>query len=109
MDATFNASLEIYDFDTKLERRGSNSVKWDLLKEEGVIPMWVADMDFKTAPFIIEALRKRTEHGIFGYTHVPDAYHEKVINWFAITAARCSRAACCVKETATSLTLMTLN
>lgn len=47
---------------------GTNSYKWDLVKEEGVIPMWVADMDFQTAPCVIEALQKRVAHGIFGYT-----------------------------------------
>ena len=46
------------------------------------LPMWVADMDFRVAPAIVEALRKRVEHGIFGYTRVPDAYYEAVINWF---------------------------
>ena len=44
--------------------------------------MWVADMDFRTAPIIVEALRRRVEHGIFGYARVPDTYYEAVINWF---------------------------
>ena len=48
-----------YNFDEIIERRGTNSYKWDLVKEDGVIPMWVADMDFQTAPCIIEALEKR--------------------------------------------------
>ena len=48
-----------YNFDEITERRGTNSYKWDLVKEDGVIPMWVADMDFQTAPCIIEALQKR--------------------------------------------------
>ena len=60
-----------YNFDEITERRGTNSYKWDLVKEDGVIPMWVADMDFQTAPCIIEALQKRVAHGIFGYTLVP--------------------------------------
>lgn len=47
-----------YNFDEITERRGTNSYKWDLVKEDGVIPMWVADMDFQTAPCIIEALQK---------------------------------------------------
>lgn len=55
-----------YNFDEITERRGTNSYKWDLVKEDGVIPMWVADMDFQTAPCIIEALQKRVAHGIFG-------------------------------------------
>ena len=53
-----------YNFDEIIDRRGTNSYKWDLVKEEGVIPMWVADMDFQTAPCVIEALQKRVAHGI---------------------------------------------
>ena len=48
-----------YNFDKQIERRGTNSYKWDLPKEDDVIPMWVADMDFQTAPCIIESLKKR--------------------------------------------------
>ena len=72
-----------YNFDEIIERRGTNSYKWDLMKEDEVIPMWVADMDFPTAPAIIEALQKRVAHGIFGYTLVPDSYYEAIINWFS--------------------------
>ena len=72
-----------YNFDEIIERRGTNSYKWDLVKEDGVIPMWVADMDFQTAPCIIEALQKRVAHGIFGYTLVPDSYYEAIISWFS--------------------------
>ena len=64
-----------YIFDEIIDRRGTNSYKWDLVKEEDVIPMWVADMDFQTAPAIIEALQKRVAHGIFGYTLEPDSYY----------------------------------
>lgn len=71
-----------YDFDEIVNRRGTNSVKWDEAKEEGVIPMWVADMDFKAAPCILEALQKRVDHGVFGYTIVPDSYYESIISWF---------------------------
>lgn len=72
-----------YDFDTVIPRRGTNSCKWDTPEEEGVLPMWVADMDFRTAPAITEALQRRVAHGIFGYTKVPDAYYTAVVNWFA--------------------------
>ena len=80
-----------YDFDELVERRGTNCVKWD---EEGpcqtddrcsskeMIPLWVADMDFKVAPAIQEAVRKRAEHGVFGYNIVPESYYEAVIAWF---------------------------
>lgn len=71
-----------YDFDEIVNRRGTNSVKWDEAKEVGVIPMWVADMDFKAAPCILEALKKRVDHGVFGYTIVPDSYYESIISWF---------------------------
>lgn len=71
-----------YNFDEPIDRHNTNSYKWDSLNMERVIPLWVADMDFKTAPCIIEALRKRVEHGIFGYTRVPDQYYEATINWF---------------------------
>lgn len=71
-----------YDFDEIVNRRGTNSVKWDEAKEEGVIPMWVADMDFKAAPCILDALKKRVEHGVFGYTIVPENYYESIISWF---------------------------
>ncbi len=71
-----------YDFDELIPRRGTNSYKWDSAADAGVLPLWVADMDFRTAPEIIEALRRRVEHGIFGYTRVPDAYYQAVIDWF---------------------------
>lgn len=71
-----------YDFDKTIDRRGTNSYKWDSAPE-GVLPMWVADMDFRTAPAIIDALQKRVAHGIFGYTRVPDAYYGAVTSWFS--------------------------
>ena len=72
-----------YDFDRPISRRGTDSYKWDSAASEGVLPMWVADMDFATAPAIVDALRRRVEHGIFGYTRVPDSYYESVTRWFA--------------------------
>lgn len=79
----------MYDFDSITPRRGSNSVKWDEQPPFGagsddIIPLWVADMDFKAAPFIIEALRARVEHGVFGYVEVPESFYRAVINWFAL-------------------------
>lgn len=76
-----------YDFTSLVERRGTACVKWDAPNGAGVpagdvIPMWVADMDFRTAPCIIDALRKRVEHGVFGYTEVPESYYDAVISWF---------------------------
>lgn len=71
-----------YDFDEIIYRRNTCSYKWDSVVGDDVLPMWVADMDFRTAPPIIEALRRRVEHGIFGYTKVPDAYYKAVTDWF---------------------------
>ena len=71
-----------YDFDKTIDRRATNSYKWDSAPE-GVLPMWVADMDFRTVPAIIDALQKRVAHGIFGYTRVPDAYYDAVTSWFS--------------------------
>lgn len=71
-----------YDFDKTIDRRATNSYKWDSAPE-GVLPMWVADMDFRTASAIIDALQKRVAHGIFGYTRVPDAYYDAVTSWFS--------------------------
>ncbi len=71
-----------YDFEEIVSRRGTNSYKWDSADSNSVLPMWVADMDFRTAPPIIDALARRVSHGIFGYTRVPDAYYEAVVGWF---------------------------
>lgn len=71
-----------YDFDTPINRRGTNSYKWDTTPE-GVDAMWVADMDFRTAPCIIDALRRRVDEGIFGYTYVPKSYYDATTHWFA--------------------------
>ena len=71
-----------YDFDEIIERRGTNCVKWDESPSDDIIPLWVADMDFKVAPAIQEAVRKRAEHGVFGYNIVPESYYETVISWF---------------------------
>lgn len=71
-----------FDFDTIIPRRGSNSYKWDSSDDPASLPMWVADMDFKTAPAVIEALQQRVAHGVFGYTKVPDAYYQALIDWF---------------------------
>lgn len=70
-----------FDFDAVTERRGTLSYKWDSV-EPGVLPMWVADMDFPTAPCVRRALAARMEHGIFGYTRVPEEYYEATIRWF---------------------------
>lgn len=72
-----------YDFDEIIPRRGTNSYKWDSDADPEVLPMWVADMDFRTAPAVTEALTARASQGIFGYTRVPDSYYTAVSDWFA--------------------------
>nr|WP_320058008.1 MalY/PatB family protein [uncultured Bacteroides sp.] len=71
-----------YNFDEIVQRRGSNSYKWDTAKDDHVLPMWVADMDFRTAPAVINAMAKCVLHGVFGYTKVPQAYYDATISWF---------------------------
>ena len=61
-----------WDFDRLVDRRNTGSLKWDVA--EGELPMWVADMDFQTAPCIREAIRARAEHGVFGYSIVPEEW-----------------------------------
>lgn len=69
-----------YDFDKLTERRNTNSMKWDV--GAGELPMWVADMDFETAPEITAAIKRKADLGIFGYTIVPDAWYEAIIRWW---------------------------
>jgi cystathionine beta-lyase len=69
-----------YDFDTIINRRNTNSHKWDY--QDTQLPMWLGDMDFKTAPEIIQELDKRVQHGIFGYALIPDDFFQAYINWW---------------------------
>ncbi|WP_418697305.1 MalY/PatB family protein [Bacteroides sp.] len=71
-----------YDFDTINPRRGTNSYKWDSAPDDDLLPMWVADMDFRTALPVVEALTRRVQQGIFGYTKVPGAYYDAITDWF---------------------------
>ncbi|MCR5003965.1 MAG: pyridoxal phosphate-dependent aminotransferase [Bacteroidales bacterium] len=71
-----------YDFESLTPRRGTNCVKWDLAPSDDIIPMWVADMDFKVAPFIVEALQRRLDHNIYGYVTVPGKYYDALCSWF---------------------------
>lgn len=72
-----------YSFDREINRRGTLSYKWDSADKD-VIPLWVADMDFETAPVVKKALQKRVNHGIYGYTKVPNAYYKSVADWFRV-------------------------
>lgn len=69
-----------YDFDRITDRRNTDSLKWDVAANE--LPMWVADMDFETAPAIKEAIEARAAHGIYGYTILPDAWYDAYIGWW---------------------------
>ncbi|MEO3944869.1 MalY/PatB family protein [Gorillibacterium sp. CAU 1737] len=69
-----------FDFDKMTNRFDTNSYKWDVGLEE--LPLWVADMDFETAPPIAEAIRKRAEHRIYGYNRIPDTYYQAVAEWW---------------------------
>ena len=77
--------MKQYNFDEVIERRGTNCVKYDAIKErygnENLIPLWVADMDFRTPDFIVNAIKKRCEHEIFGYTFGSDSYYNSIIEW----------------------------
>lgn len=70
-------------FDVAPDRRGTGSYKWDSTDDAQVIPLWVADMDFRTAPVVIEALKRRVDHGVFGYTLVGEQYYEALLKWFS--------------------------
>ncbi len=74
--------MKQHDFDTPVVRRNTHCVKWDCEEAQGAIPMWVADMDFRVAQPITEAIMRRAEHGVFGYTQVPPAYYDAIIRWF---------------------------
>ncbi|GFI04864.1 cystathionine beta-lyase PatB [Lachnospiraceae bacterium] len=69
-----------YEFDKIVDRRGTNSLKWDV--SEGELPMWVADMDFQVAPEIKAAILKRAEHGVFGYSIIPKEWYDAYIKWW---------------------------
>lgn len=74
--------MEKYDFSVRTDRRRTGCVKWDDVYYDDLIPMWVADMDFPTAPCVERALAKRVAHGVYGYEHVPDSYYAAVSRWF---------------------------
>lgn len=69
-----------FDFDTVLERRGTDSQKWQKYGDQDILPMWVADMDFRSSPAILEALRRRVDHGIFGYARPTKSETEAVVS-----------------------------
>jgi cystathionine beta-lyase len=74
-----------YDFDRIVDRTGTESLKWvyprKVLKVEDAIPMWVADMDFEAPPAVVEAIRRRAAHGIYGYPLIPPSFWQAAIDW----------------------------
>lgn len=73
---------DAFNFDNTPDRRGTGSYKWDTPATDDILPLWVADMDFAAAPCIMDALRQRLEHGVFGYTKVGADYYDAVTSWF---------------------------
>ena len=77
-----------YNFDEVIERRGTDSVKWDGVKSvwgrDDLLPMWVADMDFETVPEVQEALVQRVAHGVYGYSVIPDEWADSYVNWLSL-------------------------
>ncbi len=71
-----------FDFDQVIDRRGTDSVKWNLFAPD-VLPLWVADMDFPAPPAVIDALHQRVEHGIFGYPQEPPKLRGVIVDWIA--------------------------
>ena len=76
-----------FDFERVIDRKGTNSLKWDLFGDD--LPMWVADMDFRVAPAIEKAIQKRAKHPVYGYTLVPDELFESYINWWERRYGNC--------------------
>ncbi|MFY9214540.1 MAG: MalY/PatB family protein [Tissierellaceae bacterium] len=74
-----------YNFDEVIDRRNTDSIKWNQLEEtygvEGLLPMWIADMDFKSSKEIIQAIKDRADHGVFGYIYKSDSFYDAIINW----------------------------
>jgi cystathionine beta-lyase len=77
--------MKKYDFDEMVPREGTNSLKWDACErvfgKPDILPLWVADMDFKTPDFVVEALRKRLDHEVLGYTFRPESYFQSIVDW----------------------------
>ncbi|MDE6791592.1 MAG: aminotransferase class I/II-fold pyridoxal phosphate-dependent enzyme, partial [Muribaculaceae bacterium] len=74
--------MKPFDFDELTIRRGTASLKWDTTDDPEVIPLWVADMDFRTAPAVTLALAERVASGIFGYVDIPQDYYRALSSWF---------------------------
>ncbi|MCK9339628.1 MAG: cystathionine beta-lyase, partial [Bacteroidales bacterium] len=74
-----------YNFDEVIPRQNTGSLKYDInlqiFGSDDLLPMWVADMDFKTPDFVVNALKKRLEHPILGYFYHTDGFYQSIVNW----------------------------
>ena len=79
--------MDRYDFDRIIDRRGTNALKYDSLEErfgrDDLLPLWVADMDFETPPFILDALKRRLDHPVLGYSCLPQGFWPRICDWIA--------------------------
>ena len=78
--------MKLYNFDEIIDRNGTACVKYDGMADafpgkEGLLPLWVADMDFRTPDFILDAIKKRCEHPVMGYTFSDDSYWDSILTW----------------------------
>jgi cystathionine beta-lyase len=85
IDSGNGADIKEIDFDQIINRKNTNSLKYDFAvrrgKPEDILPLWVADMDFKVSQKILDAIHERVEHGIFGYSEVQEGYFEALQQW----------------------------
>ncbi|MGX4584473.1 MalY/PatB family protein [Paenibacillus chitinolyticus] len=76
-----------YDFDKRIDRTGTASYKWDqsekLFGRSNILPLWIADMDFEPPKEVVEAIKRRAEHGIYGYTMRPQSYYDAIVGWLS--------------------------
>ena len=79
---------DYFEFDRVIDRRNTDSLKWQKYAHQDIIPLWVADTDFKVAPVIQKAIEERTEHGIFGYTRPNEQCNRALVNYYQ-TKHRC--------------------
>ncbi len=77
-----------YDFDKGINRKGTNSIKWDFNDEmfgnKNILPMWIADMDFQSPKPVIDAIKRRARHGVYGYTYISNSFYQSIVDWMDI-------------------------
>ena len=83
--ASSQGQQDVFDFETHVDRADTGALKWDKYTGKDVIPLWVADMDLKTAPAIVSAVRDRLDHGIFGYTNPTEGAQEAVMKYYKVS------------------------